>query len=179
MYVPDPKAAAFVGNVGSFLVIDHVERRSLLGVSVLCASLSAFLFAFSAKDNSSPTTIIAAACLFQISDTAAWNVVDTVSTEQFPKRQSKATGFGICSATGRLGAFAAQFVNGSLIGGDGGMNGGATELLIVDGLMLMLCAVGTWGLDERVRYLDDDNDEDEDANEPDKDEEANLVDFVE
>lgn len=141
---------------------------------MVCASLSAFLFAFFANETNSSKAwvIVFAACLFQISDTAAWNVVDIVSSEQFIERRSKATGFGICSATGRLGAFAAQFVNGGLI------DGGVTKLLIIDGMVLLMCGIGAVGLDERCRFLDEDEDEVDDEAEEHSEHET-LMDFIE
>jgi len=136
-------SAALVGNVGSYFAIDTMSRRRLLIASLLAAAVSTVLLAISG----SAPLIIACACLFQIASTSAWNVVDTVSSEQFPEKESKTTGFGLCSATGRLGAFAAQFANVVLI--DRSVNG----LLLADGLALVIAAGAVWwGLDEEVRY---------------------------
>ena len=167
-------SSALVGNIGSYVCVGYIPRRTLLCASAVCASLSAFLFAFSADKTNEETNassngwvIIFAACLFQICDTAAWNVADIVSTEQFVERRSKATGFGICSATGRLGAFAAQFINGALI------DGRATELLVIDGVMLLICGICALGLDERCRFLVDGGDEEDEDDDDEAEEEYN------
>lgn len=58
--------------------------------------------------------IIASSCTFQVFSIISWNAIDVLSAELFPTTV-RATGMGVCSASGRVGAMLAQFVNGALV----------------------------------------------------------------
>jgi hypothetical protein len=65
------------------------------------------------------TMIVLSACVFQCFTIFVWNAIDVLTSELFPT-SVRATGMGVCSATGRIGAMLAQFVNGWLISPRGG-----------------------------------------------------------
>lgn len=124
------------GNVISALLMDRGSggRARLLTGSLLAASVSLVLFALAAVQPAlGRGTIVGAACIFQACTVAAWNAVDVLSTELFPT-QVRATGMGLCAASGRLGAMIAQGVNGFLVGSP-------ARLLLVASLSLLVGAV--------------------------------------
>ena len=67
-------------------------------------------------------TIVLFACTFQMFSIVSWNSIDILSGELFPTRVRSA-GMGICTASGRMGAMIAQFVNARLMNGNGGGGG--------------------------------------------------------
>jgi hypothetical protein len=106
---------------------------------LLAAALSLVAFAAAAASTSSgggsPSRgwIVGSACAFQACTVAAWNAVDVISSELFPT-QVRATGMGLCAASGRLGAMLAQAVNGYLVGSP-------ARLLLVAASTLLVGAV--------------------------------------
>ena len=117
------------GNVFTALYMDRIGRSASLVGSVGCASASLVLFAISAQWTY-PTGIVASACLFQGFTIAAWNTMDTMTSELFPT-PVRSTGLGICTASGRIGAMIAQFVNGAL------MEKPVRLLLVASGTLLL------------------------------------------
>jgi MFS transporter, VNT family, synaptic vesicle glycoprotein 2 len=125
-------ASNLPGNILAALLMDKVGRARLLTGSILAASLSLVAFAFVAAhqvsdgdtsdgNNANPhaTTISAswivfAACSFQCFTIASWAAIDVLTSELFPT-SIRSTGMGVCTATGRIGAMMAQFVNGALV----------------------------------------------------------------
>jgi MFS transporter, VNT family, synaptic vesicle glycoprotein 2 len=125
-------ASNLPGNILAALLMDKVGRASLLTGSILAASLSLVAFAYVAAhqasdsgtsdgDNStfhattiSASWIVFAACSFQCFTIASWAAIDVLTSELFPT-SIRSTGMGVCTATGRVGAMMAQFVNGALI----------------------------------------------------------------
>lgn len=111
------------GNILSAVLMDRVGRARLLTGSVLAAALSLIVFAYVAyADQDAQETeavsrnwIVAAACAFQCFTIVAWNSIDVLTSELFPTTV-RATGMGVCAASGRVGAMLAQFINGSLVG---------------------------------------------------------------
>jgi len=112
------------GNLLSAFLMDRVGRARLLVGSILAAAASLIVFAYVAavddpeKESDelalSRNWIVLAACSFQCFSIAAWNAVDVLTSELFPTTV-RATGMGMCAASGRVGAMLAQFVNGSLV----------------------------------------------------------------
>jgi MFS family permease len=92
-------------------------RARLLTGSLLAAALSLVAFAAAATGGGGTPSrlwIVGSACAFQACSVAAWNAVDVISSELFPT-QVRATGMGLCAASGRLGAMLAQAVNSYLV----------------------------------------------------------------
>lgn len=104
------------GNLVSVLWMDRVGRKSMLVGSFLGAALSLVSFAgFTWEEEGlHKTGIVGSACLFQAFITASWNALECTTSEVFPTTV-RSTGMGICNATGRVGAMAAQLVNGALL----------------------------------------------------------------
>ena len=113
------------GNILSAYLMDRIGRATLLIGSVLAAALSLLAFAYVAfrddEDNASDTPppiptswIVVSACCFQCFTIISWNAIDVLTSELFPTTV-RATGMGICAASGRVGAMLAQFVNGALV----------------------------------------------------------------
>jgi len=101
------------GNILTAIWMDRAGRSSMLVSSVLLAAMSLLAFAWSASVMKA-SGIVFSACCFQCFTIAAWNVIDTLSSELFPTTV-RSTGMGICAASGRIGAMLAQFVNGALV----------------------------------------------------------------
>lgn len=101
------------GNIITAFWMDRAGRSSLLVGSVCLSAASLLFFAWSVNISSS-TGIVICACAFQCFTVAAWNVIDTLSSELFPTTV-RSTGMGVCAASGRIGAMVAQLVNGALV----------------------------------------------------------------
>jgi MFS family permease len=103
------------GNIMSALLMDRIGRSALLILSITAASASLVSFAaFAAASSLHAGGIVMSACSFQCFTTAAWNTIDCMTSELFPTAV-RSTGMGVCAASGRIGAFVAQFVNGALV----------------------------------------------------------------
>lgn len=102
------------GNLLTAIWMDRVGRPRMLVTSVVAAATSLLMFAYCAEILNA-TGIVVSACSFQCFTIAAWNVIDTLSSELFPTAV-RSTGMGVCAASGRIGAMVAQFVNGALVG---------------------------------------------------------------
>lgn len=114
------------GNILSAYLMDRTGRISLLVGSIVAAALSLLAFAYvAAQDDETTSTnggsatfsrnwIVAASCSFQCFMISSWNAIDVLTSELFPTTV-RATGMGLCAASGRLGAVAAQLVNGVLV----------------------------------------------------------------
>ena len=109
------------GNIIAGALLDRIGRRRLLTMAMGCSAVSLIIFAhysqvrpdvFVPKVNS--VMIVVSACSFQAFSIAAWNAIDTITGEEFPT-SVRSTGLGICTASGRIGALIAQFVNSWLI----------------------------------------------------------------
>lgn len=125
-------ASNLPGNIVTAIWMDKVGRSSMLVGSVLAAAASLLGFAWCANTLNA-TGIVLSACSFQCFTIAAWNVIDTLSSELFPTAV-RSTGMGVCAASGRIGAMIAQFVNGALVGKP-------VRLLLVASSTLMLGAL--------------------------------------
>jgi hypothetical protein len=101
------------GNMITAIFMDRSGRGVMLTGSVVAAAMSLVSFAFFANSENA-TGIVWSACLFQCFTIAAWNTIDTMTSELFPTLV-RSTGMGICTASGRIGAMLAQFVNGALV----------------------------------------------------------------
>jgi len=115
------------GNLISAFFMDRIGRVKLLIASVASAAACLLVFAFVAfEDNvanqdtevsdmhASTFWIVSASCGFQMFTIVAWNAIDVLTSELFPTTV-RATGMGVCAASGRIGAMIAQFINGALI----------------------------------------------------------------
>jgi len=114
-------AANLPGNILAGALMDRIGRRRLLTVSLSCSAVSLFVFAHYSQvrpdvdmPNANTTMIVLSACSFQAFSIASWNCLDTITGEEFPT-SVRSTGLGICTASGRIGALIAQFVNSWLI----------------------------------------------------------------
>jgi MFS family permease len=127
-------ASNLPGNIITALWMDRIGRGVMLIGSIVTAATSLIVFAFFAA-HPSQTGIVLSACCFQCFTIAAWNAIDTMTSELFPTLV-RSTGLGICTASGRVGAMVAQFVNGALIN-----QGRPVLLLLVASATLVLGAV--------------------------------------
>jgi MFS family permease len=130
-------AANLPGNLLTAVWMDKVGRSSMLVSSVVLAATSLLAFAWFAHAMVPSGIVLSAAC-FQCFTIAAWNVVDTLSSELFPTTV-RSTGMGVCAASGRVGAMLAQFVNGALVANP-------VRLLLVASGTLLLGALTPWFL---------------------------------
>ena len=110
------------GNILAGALMDRADigRRRLLTMTLAGSALSLLVFAHYARirpdaaADANTTMIVVSACCFQAFSIASWNCVDTITGEEFPT-SVRSTGMGICTASGRIGALIAQFVNSWLI----------------------------------------------------------------
>ena len=114
-------AANLPGNILAGALLDRIGRRRLLTLAMGCSALSLIIFAHYSQvrpdvnvPNANTAMIVLSACSFQALSIAAWNAIDTITGEEFPT-SVRSTGLGICTASGRIGALIAQFVNSWLI----------------------------------------------------------------
>ena len=125
------------GNVLSGVLMDRSGRSAMLIGSILSAAMSLVsfaVFAEGAENYSMYTTgIVLSACCFQAFTIAAWNTIDCMTSELFPTTV-RTTGLGVCTASGRIGAMIAQFVNGALVSSP-------VRLLLVASFSLVLGAI--------------------------------------
>eukprot|EP01039_Chlorochromonas_danica_P002994 gene2994-3267_t len=98
------------GNLISFFFIDRYGRRVLLGSGMALAGFSALGFAL---DSHEAVVVVLLASMFNAFSTQGWNALDCLSAELFPT-PVRATAMGVLAASGRIGAMAGQFVNGTL-----------------------------------------------------------------
>jgi hypothetical protein len=101
------------GNILTAVYMDKVSRGKMLTFSILASAASLVGFAWGAFSMNS-FWIVGSACSFQCFTVAAWNTIDTMTSELFPTTV-RSTGMGVCAASGRVGAMVAQFVNGALV----------------------------------------------------------------
>lgn len=118
-----------------FLLIDHPKygRERLLFAGCGVAVASTFCFAFS---HTSMLFCVVLSCLFELSVTVAFNALDALATESFPTH-ARATAFAVQSASGRLGAIAAQILFSALI------EKSLTLLLLVCTFVLFVAALAS------------------------------------
>jgi MFS family permease len=98
------------GNIVSLLFIDTIGRRWLLSIGMCLAGISILGFALDTKD---AIVVVLFASLFNAFGVMGWNSLDCLSAEVFPT-VARSSAMGLLAASGRLGAVAGQFVNGSL-----------------------------------------------------------------
>ncbi|CAJ1956387.1 unnamed protein product [Cylindrotheca closterium] len=101
------------GNILTAVYMDKVSRGKMLTFCILASAASLVGFALGAFSLNS-FLIVGSACTFQCFTVAAWNTIDTMTSELFPTTV-RSTGMGVCAASGRVGAMVAQFVNGALV----------------------------------------------------------------
>ena len=108
------------GNILAGALMDRADigRRRLLTMTLAGSALSLLVFAHYARirpdADANTAMIVLSACSFQAFSIASWHCVDTITGEEFPT-SVRSTGMGICTASGRIGALIAQFVNSWLI----------------------------------------------------------------
>lgn len=102
--------ANFPGNAFSIIYIEQMGRRRLLAYGMTFAAISAIGFAI---DKNNAVVVVICASLFNAFSVAGWNALDCLQAESFPT-VIRTSGMGILSASARIGAIIAQFVNGSL-----------------------------------------------------------------
>ena len=133
------------GNLLSAFFMDRIGRAKMLVGSTLAAVMSLMFFAYvvfrdqsamDAKDDHPPLPvewIVIASCAFQMCTIVSWNTIDVLTSELFPT-SVRATGMGVCAASGRIGAMLAQFINGALVARP-------VSLLLVASFTLLLAAI--------------------------------------
>lgn len=117
-------AATLPGNLLAVALVDIIGRKILLVGSMFLAMCSCLLFAL---DQHSHAMVLFGACMIQCFSTISWNMLDCLSTENFPTG-CRATSMAILAAVGRLGSVVGQFVN--------------AELMEVSVMELLLCTSG-------------------------------------
>lgn len=124
------------GNIISIMYVETVGRRSLLAYGMAIAAMAAFGFAIDTKHKE---TVVFFAALFNAFSTVGWNSLDCLSVESFPTKV-RTSAMGILAAAGRLGAIAAQFVNGQL-------EENVPMLLFVTSVCMVVGGASSWLLD--------------------------------
>ena len=166
------------GDLLTAIFMDKISRRFFLSLTSLGGCLSLLLFAVFAHSEGTEwgnVGVAVSACAFQAFISASWNIVDALPTEVFPT-SVRSTGMGVCSASGRIGAMVAQFVNGSLLESP-------VILLVVASAALLLAAVTPYLIpgedpsnaplsDGIGDYDDDDYDDDDDDDNGEDDEDG-------
>lgn len=125
------------GNILSVVYSDIWGRKklligSLIGAAASLVAFACFVYSTSPKTSNSQFgtfVIVLFACAFQMFSIVSWNSIDIMSGELFPTKVRSA-GMGVCTASGRLGAMFAQFVNASLMvsgSKDGDNDGGESN----------------------------------------------------
>lgn len=104
-------AATLPGNIVATLLMDRINRRTLLAGSLVAACLCAIMFA---ATTSSEAAVVTAACVLNAVSVGTWNTLDALSVEHFPT-QLRTSAMGILAANGRLGSIVGQFVFGALV----------------------------------------------------------------
>jgi MFS family permease len=102
--------ASWPGNIISVMYIESIGRKRLLAVTMTLAAMSAVGFAV---DKGNAIVVVVCASLFNACSIAGWNSLDCLQAESFPT-VVRTSGVGILSASARLSAMSAQFVNGAL-----------------------------------------------------------------
>jgi hypothetical protein len=103
-------------------------------------SLAAVCSMSFASDSRQRGTVVTCAALFNAMSVVGWNSLDCLSVEYFPTL-TRTTAMGLLSASGRLGAIAAQFVNGNL-------EGNIPLLLVVTSGCMLVGGLSAWWLPE-------------------------------
>ena len=119
-------------------LMDRLKRQTMMfwSASLSVSGLLAFAYFAStpnASGNASTLGVVLSACLYHGSVTAVWNTIDTLTPEHFPTKV-RSTGIGVASASSRIAAMAAQFVNARLVNRP-------TVLLLTAGGSLMIAGV--------------------------------------
>ncbi|KAL7467715.1 hypothetical protein ACHAXS_007950 [Conticribra weissflogii] len=138
------------GNILSVMYSDRWGRKkmligSLIGASASLVGFACFVYSTSSKASYSQFgtfVIVLFACAFQMFSIVSWNSIDILSGELFPTKVRSA-GMGVCTASGRLGAMFAQFVNASLMmssGSKGGDEGGSNNDALASAWVLVVAA---------------------------------------
>jgi MFS transporter, VNT family, synaptic vesicle glycoprotein 2 len=104
-------AATLPGNIVATLLMDRVNRRTLLAGSLVATCLCAALFA---GTTSSEAAVVTAACLLNAVSVGTWNTLDALSVEHFPTHL-RTSAMGILAASGRLGSIVGQLVFSALV----------------------------------------------------------------
>lgn len=130
--------ATIPGNIVAATLLDRVGRKTMMVFGLFFCSLSLFFFARAAEytgPDSTSTSAVISACFFHGFLQVSWVAVNLNTSELFPT-EVRNTGLGVCSATGRLAAMLAQFVNGALIGNPGVLLSVSSLVLLCGGLCL-------------------------------------------
>lgn len=130
------------GNLATYWYLDIIGRRWMLFVGMILCAISVVLISC---DTSNSNCIVICAFLFNFFSTAGWNALDVLTAESFPTKMRN-TAMGSCTAFGRLGAIAAQFVFGSLIDDIPALLSVTFVLLTIGGLASLLLPQDTTGV---------------------------------
>jgi VNT family MFS transporter (synaptic vesicle glycoprotein 2) len=103
-------AANIPGNVAASLLLDRMQRKYLLVVSLLLTMGCTLALAFLRSEG----LVLAASCMMNAVSVTAWNAVNVLSTEAFPTA-ARSSAMGILSATGRFGSIVGQLLFGGLM----------------------------------------------------------------
>ena len=118
-------------------MVNVMGRRWLLAVALLGTTVASLGLGF-ASSSTPPSRpgILAAAVLFNVFSSCAWNTLDCLSAECFPTAVRSSV-MGTLTAIGRVASIAAQFVNGALLNTD------LFELLLVTCACSLIGAAAT------------------------------------
>ena len=105
------------GNIGALVLVNVMGRRRLLAAALLGATVASLGLGFASSTPASRPGILAAAVLFNVFSSCAWNTLDCLSAECFPT-EVRSSVMGTLTAVGRVASIAAQFVNGALLNTD-------------------------------------------------------------
>lgn len=102
--------ATLPANLFSIYFMESVGRRKLLLTGLVVSTVAALGFSVS---GSKPCPVLFFAVIFNCFGGLSWNALDCLSVESFPTC-CRTSAMGILTASGRIGAVAAQVVNGRL-----------------------------------------------------------------
>ena len=117
------------GNIVTMIFLDKFTSYKFLSVALLASASSLVIIVVA-----TPQLLVFGACTFQACSVAGWNVLDLFTNECYPSHE-RTTGMGLCAASGRIGAFVAQWVNAKYLLSH------PQFVLCISSTMLLLCAL--------------------------------------
>mmetsp|Transcript_9617 Transcript_9617/g.16011 ORF Transcript_9617/g.16011 Transcript_9617/m.16011 type:complete len:544 (+) Transcript_9617:112-1743(+) len=95
-------------------VMDKMDRKKLLTVSLILTAVSLAAFGFLTLFTEMAWLIVLSACLFHCCLVVSWSVLSVVTAEIFPTTV-RATAMGVCSSSGRLGSVLVHLISAPIV----------------------------------------------------------------
>lgn len=108
-------SANIPGNFAAAIFLDKFGRHMCFVTSVFGSVMALICFAHAVyQEESNPARVVGFACLFHCFLVGCWCSLSCMTGEMLPTKV-RGTGMGMCSASGRIAAIVAQFINGALM----------------------------------------------------------------